>query len=101
MVLLLRQHQVNKRGQCRFCKWPQPGWPLWRRCPRCTVYRAFNFAIGQPLDVVWWQLYESTGPDMTLDEVRRWLEQRDEAAREFNGSEVSGDATVVMERANE
>ncbi|MGQ0775235.1 MAG: hypothetical protein ACT4NY_12570 [Pseudonocardiales bacterium] len=65
------------------------------------MYRALNFAMGQPLDIVWWQLYESTGRDVALDEVRRWLEQRDQAAREFNGSEVSGDATVVMGRTSE
>lgn len=96
MVLLLRQHQVNKRGQCRFCRWPQGGWPqggwsLWRRRPRCTVYRALDFAMGQPLDVVWWQLCAGTGRDTALTEVRRWLEQRDQAAREAGGSKVNGD----------
>ncbi|MGH3939968.1 MAG: hypothetical protein ACRDTG_15320 [Pseudonocardiaceae bacterium] len=60
------------------------------------MYRALTFAMGQPLDVVWWQLRESAGPDVTLDEVRRWLKKRDQAARE-----VSGDATVAMERTSE
>jgi len=56
MFQLLRQHQVNKRGQCQFCGWTRRGRRLWRRRPRCTVYQALDFALGQPLDVVWWQL---------------------------------------------
>lgn len=73
---LLPQHQVNKRGRCRFCGWTRWGWRPWR--PRCTVYRALDFAMEQPLDVVWWQLFESTGRDVFLDEVRKWMAQRDQ-----------------------
>jgi hypothetical protein len=51
-ITLLRQHRVNKRGQCNYCKWS--GWWAWRfwRRPQCTVYRSFDFAMRQPLDVV-------------------------------------------------
>jgi hypothetical protein len=48
-VMLLRQHQLNKRGQCKYCGWR---WRLWHRQPQCTVYRSLDFAIRQPLDVV-------------------------------------------------
>lgn len=53
---LLRQHEVNKRGQCNFCCWTHWGRRLWRRRPQCTVFRAVGFALGQPLDVAWWQV---------------------------------------------
>lgn len=64
VLMLLRQHRVNKRGQCQYCGWTRRAWRFWRRRPRCTVYRALAFAFGQRLDVVWWQLLENrdTGP---------------------------------------
>lgn len=74
---LLRQHQVNKRGQCRSCGPTRRGRWLWHWRSRCTVHQALDFAMGQPLDVVWWQLCASTGRDVALAEVRKWLEQRD------------------------
>ena len=97
---LLRQHQVNKWGRCRCCAWTRRGL-FWYRRPRCAVYRALDFAMGQPLDVVWWQLFEIAGRDLALAEVRKWLEQREHAAREVGGSEVAGDNTVVLERMSE
>lgn len=93
---LLRQHQVNNRGQCRFCEPTRRGRRLWHRRSRCTVYQALDFAMGQPLDVVWWQLCASTGRDVALVEVRKWLEKRDQAVRE-----VEGDDTVVVESMSE
>ena len=51
-ITLLRQHRVNKRGQCNYCGWS--GWWArlpWRR-PQCTVYRSLDFAMRQPLGVV-------------------------------------------------
>jgi hypothetical protein len=51
-VNLLRQHCVDKRGQCRFCTVPYSIYNFWRRRPRCAVYRGINFAMTQPLDVV-------------------------------------------------
>lgn len=48
-VVLLRQHRINKRGQCRFCTAPR--W-IWHRRPQCAVYRGIDFAMRQPLDVV-------------------------------------------------
>jgi len=36
---LLRQHAVNKRGQCKFCCWTRWGWRWWRRRPQCTVFQ--------------------------------------------------------------
>ena len=82
VVGLLRQHQINKRGQCRFCGWTRWGWRLWHRRPRCTVYRALDFAMEQPLDVVWWQLLTNMGRDVVLDEVREWWEQQDRDPRD-------------------
>ena len=38
VVMLLRQHQVNKRGQCRYCSWTRRTWRLWHRGPQCMVY---------------------------------------------------------------
>jgi hypothetical protein len=52
MVALLRQHRINKRGQCKYCGWTRWGWRLWRRRPKCTVYMSFDFAMRQPLDIV-------------------------------------------------
>lgn len=54
-VMLLKQHKVNKRGQCQYCGWT--GWArrLWHRRPQCTVYRALSFALGQRPEILWWQ----------------------------------------------
>lgn len=57
-VMLLRQHELNRRGQCRYCRWTRRTWRLWHRRPQCTVYRALNFALGQRIDTLWWQLLE-------------------------------------------
>jgi hypothetical protein len=38
VVMLLRRHQVNKRGQCKYCGWTRWKWRLWRRRPQCTVH---------------------------------------------------------------
>jgi hypothetical protein len=51
-LMLLRQHRVNKRGQCQYCGWTRPTWRLWHRRPQCTVNLALDFAMSQPLDVV-------------------------------------------------
>jgi hypothetical protein len=55
VIMLLRQHQLNKRGQCKYCGWR---WRLWHRQPQCTVYRSVDFAMRQPLDVVRSRLHE-------------------------------------------
>jgi hypothetical protein len=78
-VMVLRQHVVNKRGQCRLCRPSLRMWRLWWRRPPCTVRRAFDFAMGQPWDVVWWQLFESLGQQTSLDETRKWVEERVQA----------------------
>ncbi len=57
-VMLLRQHHVNQRGQCRFCTVSQRTWRFWHRRPQCTVYRALSFALDQHLNIVWRQLLE-------------------------------------------
>lgn len=57
VLMLLRQHELNKRGQCRFCaasRW----WQFRHRRPQCTVYRTLGFALSQRLDIVWQQLLE-------------------------------------------
>ncbi len=55
VVMLLKTHQLNKRGQCRFCAAPRR-WRFWQRRPQCTVYRSLDFVMRQSLDAVWWQL---------------------------------------------
>lgn len=56
VVMLLRQHRVNKRGQCQYCNWTAWAWRFGRRRPQCTVYRALAFVLDQRLDIVWRQL---------------------------------------------
>ncbi|MGH3801395.1 MAG: hypothetical protein ACRDTD_14910 [Pseudonocardiaceae bacterium] len=58
VVILLRQHRVNKRGQCEYCRWTRWTWRVWHRRPQCTVYRSLDFAMKQPLDAVWQRLLE-------------------------------------------
>lgn len=58
VVMLLRQHRVNKRGQCRYCNWATWAWRFGRRRPQCTAYRALAFVLDQRLDIVWWQLLD-------------------------------------------
>lgn len=47
--VVLQMHQVNKRGQCRYC-WHRAWWP-WHRKP-CTVYLTFKMAMTQPIKFV-------------------------------------------------
>ena len=61
VLMLLRQHKVNKRGRCRICRWPRRTWRFWHRRPQCTVYRSLNFVMRQGLDRVRWQLLDSLG----------------------------------------
>jgi hypothetical protein len=42
-ITLLRQHHVNKRGQCLLCGWTRWKWRFWRRRRRCTVHQAVEF----------------------------------------------------------
>ncbi|MGH3870786.1 MAG: hypothetical protein ACRDSR_04600 [Pseudonocardiaceae bacterium] len=51
VLTLLRQHHVNKRGQCRFCGWTRCKWRRWRGRRRCTVYTALDYAMGQSLSL--------------------------------------------------
>ncbi|MGH3870753.1 MAG: hypothetical protein ACRDSR_04430 [Pseudonocardiaceae bacterium] len=76
VVMLLQQHVVNKRGRCRLCRSSTWRWPFWCRRPRCTVLRSVDLAVGQGLDVVWWQLLGNVGQEARLEEVREWVEQR-------------------------
>jgi len=62
-LILVRQHHINKRGQCRYCGWSRWGWRFWHRRPRCTVYQTLNVVLRQSLDVVWWQLLDSLGQE--------------------------------------
>jgi hypothetical protein len=80
MLMLLRQHHINKRGQCRFCGWTSWKWRFWRR--RCTVYVALDYAMRQSLDVVWWKVFVELGREVSLEDVRRWNgERREKDAR--------------------
>ncbi|MCA1702471.1 MAG: hypothetical protein LC808_04065 [Actinobacteria bacterium] len=66
VVMLLRQHQLNKRSQCRFCA-ASRRWRFWQRRPQCAVYRTIDFVVRQPLDVVWRQLPVDHKTRPTLD----------------------------------
>jgi len=80
-VILLGQHAVNKRGQCKFCGWTRWKWRFWRRRRKCTVFRALDRAMTQGVDVVWWEVLMSVGRDVGLEEVREWVEGRAPTAR--------------------
>jgi hypothetical protein len=56
VVMLLRQHPTNKRGQCRYCEWTRLARPFWHGQSDCTVYEVVDFAFRQRLDMVWRQL---------------------------------------------
>lgn len=75
-AILLRQHQVNDRGQCKFCTWPRWKWKFWSRRPLCTVYRTAGFVMSQELDEVWWQLLDSLGKECDLVEIRGWIKEK-------------------------
>jgi hypothetical protein len=101
-VVLLRQHQVNKRGQCQYCGWTRWQWRFWRRWRRCTVHQALDFSVGQSLDVVWWRLLETVGRQWSLAEVRAWLAGRAGDADDIVPVETAQDngedePTIVME----
>lgn len=55
-IMLLSQHTVNKRGQCQYCRRAKRIWRLWRRRPKCTVYRVFSFALTQRPETLWRRL---------------------------------------------
>ncbi len=76
VAILLRQHQVNKRGNCQSCGWMRWKWRPWNRRPPCTVYRTVSFVMGQGSDEVWWRLFESVGKEWSLVEVREWLKAK-------------------------
>ncbi|MGH3795061.1 MAG: hypothetical protein ACRDSP_09240 [Pseudonocardiaceae bacterium] len=80
VTMLIGQHQVNKRGQCRWCGWTRWTWRFWHRRPQCTVFRALSFVLGQGVDVVWWQLFNSVGRKCTLAEIREWVTDQHHAA---------------------
>ncbi len=73
VIMVLRQHKLNKRGQCVACAAPGRIWRFFLRRPPCAVYRDLNFAMSHGMDVVWWRLLESTGQPASLDEVRNWI----------------------------
>jgi hypothetical protein len=52
VVILLRQHHTNKRGQCSYCAWTSRTRPFWHRRLDCTVYETVDFAFRQRLDTV-------------------------------------------------
>lgn len=101
-VVLLRQHQVNKRGQCQYCGWTRWQWRFWRRPRRCTVHQALDFSVGQSLDVVWWRVFESVEQKWSLAEVRAWIAGRTTEASTTVSAEIAQDndkdePVIVME----
>lgn len=47
--VVLQEHQVDKRGQCRYCR--RSTWWPWRR-KTCTVHVTFKVAMQQPINIV-------------------------------------------------
>jgi hypothetical protein len=56
-VMLLRRHHVNKRGQCKYCRRTRWAW-LFQRRSQCSVYFCLDFAMCQPVQIVWRRLHE-------------------------------------------
>jgi len=65
-VVLLGQHAVNKRGQCKFCGRTRWKWRFWRRRRKCTVFQAVDRAMTQGIDVVWWEVLVACGREVEL-----------------------------------
>jgi len=86
VLILLRQHHVNQRGQCRFCGATRWAWRFWHRRRRCTVHAALDHTLGQGLDVLWWTLFDGVDRDMSLQEVREWITQRQDKETVHAGS---------------
>ena len=84
VLILLRQHHINKRGQCRFCGVTRWTWRFWHRRRRCTVHRALGYALRENLDVVWWQVFDGLGRKVSLEEVRGWNEEKRKKDALFN-----------------
>jgi hypothetical protein len=78
VLILLRQHHINPRGQCRFCGATRWQWRFGHRRRRCTVYAALDYAMGQSADVLWWEVFEGSEQGVSLEEVRDWVEERRE-----------------------
>lgn len=76
VLRLLTQHQVNERGRCKACGWSRWGRRVWRPRPKCAVFQAVEYATGQGLDVVWWELFGVSGWEVGLEEVRGWVQER-------------------------
>lgn len=57
--VLLAQHQVDKRGRCRYCY--DSTWP--RRRKPCTVHQTFAVALNQPIKMVldWFKDHQAGG----------------------------------------
>jgi hypothetical protein len=70
VLMLLRQHETNKHGQCRFCAAPRRR-RFWQRRPQCMVYRSLDFVMRQSLDAVWWQLLETTKRGQSFGDIRK------------------------------
>jgi hypothetical protein len=49
--------------------------------------------MAQPMDVVWWQLFQSVGRDWSLAAVREWTAPYQQQAREIA---VEHDDTVEL-----
>lgn len=52
VIMVLRQHRMNKLGQCRYCAWTSQTWWLRSNRPQCTIYLSLDRAMSQPLDLV-------------------------------------------------
>lgn len=73
VVTLLKQHEVNKRGQCKFCGWTTWRWRLWRPRRHCTVFQTVDRAMKESIELVWWELFGSMGRKVGLEWVKEWL----------------------------
>lgn len=76
---LLTRRKVDDRGRCEWCQRPRRGWhrfvPRWSGQSTCRVLQVAESAAESKVDVLWWRVFGLRGDDITLDEVRVWLQQ--------------------------
>lgn len=77
VAALVARHRVDGHGRCEWCQQPRHGWlrllPRWTNRAPCRVLQAAELFTNSEVEVVWWQVLNQRGDDVTLDEVRAWL----------------------------
>src|SRR5262245_6085520 len=81
---LLARHQTDDQGRCRRCRERRQRLRDWmpRRLRPCQVLSRASFFATSELDVVWWRALSMRGDDITLDDVRAWLNSSPDSTSE-------------------